>query len=338
MTRRFAACITLLAAAARGQDDRPVFRVTSELVLLDVQVIHNKTNTVGGNLQAKDFELFEDGVPQKILFFGRDQLPLSVVLLFDLTQSVQGVLRRLAVGAQTALSHMKPADEVSVMVYAASTHLVDGFTRDPARTAAAIARAAAMKSHDAAFFNEAVYQAAAQLETSANPSSRRIILWLTDNLPNFPTNRHLQNDDKGLGGTLPHTEEDAVRELHVSNTVIMPLLLKDRLLSWWYERIPIRDEAEFVREHPDRNDYSPGDAPTYAELTGGFAVGMRGKRVEERLAEIIDRLRARYTIGYRPIEDKPAGTFCPVKVVLAPSAPLRPQEWRLLVRAGYYRR
>jgi len=33
-----------------------------------------------------------------------------------------------------------------------------------------------------------------------------------------------------------------------------------------------------------------------------------------------------------------AGTFCRVKVELAPGAPLHPQEWRVLVRAGYYRR
>ena len=32
-------------------------------------------------LQAQDFEIFKDGVPQKISFFDRDQLPLSVVLL-----------------------------------------------------------------------------------------------------------------------------------------------------------------------------------------------------------------------------------------------------------------
>jgi VWFA-related protein len=249
------------------------------------------------------------------------------------------VLRRLAAGAQTALDHLKPEDEVAVMVYAASARLIDGFTGDHARTAAAVARAATMKSYDAAFFNEAVYQAATQLEKSANPSSRRVILWLSDNLPNFRTNRHLQNDDRGLGGAPPHTEEEAIRKLHESGTVVMPLLLKDRLLSWWYDRITRRDEAEFAREHPGGKNYQPGDAHKYAELTGGFAVGIRDKGAEERLAEVIDSLRGRYTIGYRPSGDKPSGTFCRAKVALAPGAPLRrPQEWIVLARAGYYRK
>jgi VWFA-related protein len=331
MKRRPGAAIFLLAAAAWGQNSTPVFRATSELVLLDVQVIHNKTKTATGQLQAKDFELFEDGAPQKVLYLGRDQLPLSVVLLFDLTDSVRGVLHRLASGAQAALDHLKPDDEVAVMAYAASARMIDGFTRDHARTAAAIARAADMKSDDAAFFNEAVYQAAAQLENSSNPSSRRVILWLTDNLANVPTGFNMQHNAKGLGGTAPHTEEEAIRKLHESGTVVMPLLLRDRMGAIWSELI-------MTAERPYRKQYPPGDAHKYAELTGGFAAAMRGKGMDERLAEVIDDLRSLYTIGYRPTEEKPPGTFCRVKVALAPGAPLRPQEWSVLAREGYYRK
>ena len=329
--KRLAAAIVLLAAGAWGQDGTPVFRATSELVLLDVQVINNKTKTATGQLEAHDFELFEDGAPQKISFFGRDQLPLSVVLLFDLTDSVRGVLHRLAAGAQAALDHLKPEDDVAVMTYAASARLIDGFTRDHARTAAAIAQAADMKSDDAAFFNEAVYQAAAQLDNSSNPSSRRVIIWLTDNLPNVPTGFNTRHNAKGLGGAAPHTEEEAIRKLHESGTVVMPLLLKDRLAAIWSELI-------MTAERPYRKQYPPGDAHKYAELTGGFAAGMRGKGVDQRLAEVIDDLRGRYTIGYRPPEEKPPGTFCRVKVELAPGGPLRPQEWRVLARDGYYRK
>jgi hypothetical protein len=39
----FAAWIALFAAAAWGQDGRQAFHAKSDLVLLDVQVIHNKT-------------------------------------------------------------------------------------------------------------------------------------------------------------------------------------------------------------------------------------------------------------------------------------------------------
>lgn len=114
-------------------------------------------------------------------------------------------------------------------------------------------------------------------------------------------------------------------------------MFKDRLYFWGGLMLS-RDRRDYAREHPEDEDYPPGDARKYAEITGGFPFQLRDKKVEERLAEIIDSLRARYTIGYRPAEEKPAGTFCRVKVELAPDAPLRPLEWRVLARAGYYRR
>src|SRR6266571_3635305 len=91
-------CFALLGASQNSpiaSDATPVFRTTSELVLLDAQVVHKKTRTTTGSLQKKDFQVYEDGVLQDIQFFGRDQLPLSIVLLFDLTDSVRPVLKQL---------------------------------------------------------------------------------------------------------------------------------------------------------------------------------------------------------------------------------------------------
>src|SRR5512140_593390 len=114
--RGFAVSCLLLAAMPLGaQDQPPVFRTTSELVLVDVQVRSSKTGTPGPVLEASDFQVSEEGTPQEILHFSRDEFPLSVVLLFDLTDSVHAVLKRLAEGAKNALEHFKAADEVAVM-------------------------------------------------------------------------------------------------------------------------------------------------------------------------------------------------------------------------------
>jgi VWFA-related protein len=328
--RELLAICALLALPVRGQEFTADFRATAELVLLDVQVIQTKTKSANGTLQAKDFQVFEDGAEQRIAFFGRDQLPLSIVLLFDLSDSVRGVLPRLAMGAQTALNHLKPEDEAGVMTYAASAQLIDGLTKDRQRTVAAIGRAAKMKSNEAAFFNEAVYQAAAVLQGAHNPSSRRVIIWLTDNLPNAPTEFMAKRFGRSLGNTPPHTEQEAIRLLHESGTVVTPMLLKDPLALPWAE-------AEMGIEALARKRHPAGDAHKYAEVTGGIAAGLRGKKVEDRLIEVIDELRSRYTVGYYPTESKAPGTFCRVRVALSPEAPLRPREWTVLARAGYYR-
>ena len=219
--------------------------------------------------------MYEEGTSQEILHFSRDEFPLSVVLLFDLTDSVRGVLKRLAEGARTTLEHFKPADEVSVMVYSGHATIVDGFTTDRARTVRAIERAAAMASDEPALFNEAVYQAAVQLRQAGSASNRRVIIWLTDNLPNVPYRKEYP----------AHTEIEAFRALHEERVVVAPVLLKSPL--WAAMNVVVRaTEASHAKAFP------PGDAHKYAELTGGQAVALRGKRPDERLAQLIDELRA----------------------------------------------
>jgi VWFA-related protein len=330
-----AALIFFFCTLAPGRQDDAVFRSTTDLVLLDVQVVHNKTHIAAGELQKQDLLVFENGAPQKILFFGRDQLPLSVLFMFDLTQSDRGVLRRFAEGAQAALERLKPEDECAVAVYGAAAQLLDPFSRDRAHTAAAIARAGTLTLNEAAFFNQAVFQSAAYLQHSASPRSRRILLWLTDNYPNSPTHLRLGRQAGSLKGARPHTEEEAIRKLHESGTVVMPLLSRDPSVPG--ESAVERDIRTYERENGGRK-YPPGDAKKYAELTGGFAFELHGKDLAGRLAEVIDDLRSLYTIGYRPTEERPAGAFCRIKVALAPDAPLRSKEWRTLAREGYYRK
>jgi VWFA-related protein len=316
-----AAWLVLAAGGVMAQDAPATFHSTTELVLLDVQVLHTKTRTSTASLRPADLLVSEDGVPQEIRHFSRDEAPLSIVLLFDLTDSVRGVLKRLAEGAASALAHLKPEDEVAVMVYAAQARLVDDFTTDRARTVRAIQEGIALQYDEPAHFNEAMYQSSLRLRQSANPSSRRVVIWLTDNLPNVPFRKKFPS----------HTELDATRLLHEDGVVVSPILLKDLPM------LPIY-EVMSAFELPWRKSHPPGDAHKYAEITGGVATGLRGKKVDERLAELIDDLRARYVVGYRPRESKPAGTFCKVRVELAPNAPLRRREWVVLTRQGYYRK
>jgi len=301
------------------QDQPPVFRATSELVTLDVQVVPVKSPAPAPVLGADDFQVSEEGVQQTILHFSRDEYPLSIVFLFDLTESVRSMLKRLAEGAETALGHLKAADEVAVMVYSSDASVVARFTTNRASTVAAIEKAVTMSSHGPAYFNEAVYQAAVQLGKRGKGGNRRVVIWLTDNLPNVP-NRAQRYP--------PHTEEEALRALNENGVVVAPILLRSPA---WEVLGP------FVRaaEHSYEKSFPPGDA--HAELTGGEAVGLRGKHPGERLAQLIDDLRARYTISYRPSDPQPAGTFRKVRVTLAPSQTLRVKEWSVLARQGYYR-
>jgi hypothetical protein len=112
MKVKIAVAISMLCAASAiaqqnarnsgssSDTDMPVIRMSTQFVVLDALVENKKTGHPIGSLEAKDFLLTEDGVPQKISYFAHDQLPLSVVFLFDLTETVQPVLKPLAEGAR----------------------------------------------------------------------------------------------------------------------------------------------------------------------------------------------------------------------------------------------
>jgi len=306
------------------------YRVDVRLVQVDAQVINKKTHQAAGSLRRADLQVYEDGVQQQISTFSQDELPLSVVLLVDLTDTVRPVLQALRQGAQQALQHLKPQDEVAVLVYSASIHLLQDFTTDRSLAAAAIDKAAHLGSPEAAFFNEAVFQAATYMYASKNPDSRRVILWFTDNVPTTPSPEAKARVGKSLSGEELHTEKQALEQLFRTGTVVCTLLRRS-MLSDQHE---MRYRSEMSA---DRRWYRPGDVHNYAQVTGGLVVESSDKTVPAKLAEMIDDVRLRYTLGYRPSVAKPQGTFCTIKVELAPEVKNLQKDLVVKARQGYYR-
>jgi len=64
-----------------------VIRVDVNLVLIDATV-KTKGSAIMGDLKQDAFEVREDGVAQKIEIFSRDELPVNVALVLDLSDSI----------------------------------------------------------------------------------------------------------------------------------------------------------------------------------------------------------------------------------------------------------
>jgi VWFA-related protein len=324
-----------LAAAPQltpGQTDDDVIRVKTELVVVDAQVLNKKTGQIVGGLRPGDFQLLEDGVKQDISFFSQDKLPLSIILLFDLTDTVRPVLKPLAAGALQALKHLKPEDEVAVMTYAASATLLQDFTTDRTLIVDAIEKASLMKSDEAAFFNEGVFQGAVQSAKAKIPSSRRVIIWLTDNQPNIPSEKTRKRHGASVAKGELHTEKAALNEVFESDTVVAGLLAKSILSTMaeiLFKKNPLF--AIFRKHHP------PGDVYKYAKETGGEVMSAGKEEVSSKLAELIDHLRTRYTLGYRPSNQQMDGRFCKIKLTVSPVVQKREGKVAIRTRSGYYR-
>jgi VWFA-related protein len=325
------AALSGTSASAQKPDDA-VIRVNTELVVVDAQVLNRKTGRIIGTLNRDDFELYEDGVKQEITFFNQDKLPLSIVLLFDLTDTVQPVLKSLGRGALAALEHLKPQDEVAVMTYAASAHIVEGFTSDRKLAVAAIEKASTADSNEAAFFNEGVFQASTLFTSAKIPNSRHVVIWLTDNVPNIPSESTRRTDGSSVSAGELHTEKDALDELLESETTVSALLQRStmsKLFNILYSKNPAFAGS--------RKHFPPGDVYKYAEQTGGEVMKSSKEDVSTKLAELIDHIRTRYSFGYRPSVEQPTGKFCKIKLTVVPKVEKREGKLVVRTRAGYYR-
>lgn len=319
----FAALLSraLTANAQQGPtaSGEPVFRVNVQLVQLDVQVLQKKTGRPVGSVKKEDFQLYEDGVQQRIADVSRDQLPLSVVLLFDLTETVQPVLKPLAAGALQALEHLKAEDEVAVMVYSSTAELLQDFTTDRGKVVAAIEKASEMHSGEAAYFNEAIFAASQQLKKATNPRSRRTIIWFTDNVPNIPSAKQ-------------HSEKDAFRAVLETGTTVFTLLERSGLSDFFM--VSFSKNPVFA---PFRMHDPPGDVHKYAERTAGEVMKSSKEEVSVKLAQMIDEIRTRYTIAYYPSARQAAGTFCKIRIEVRLQAEKREGKMTVRAKTGYYR-
>ena len=322
--------LSITSGAQTADIQTPVYRVDVHVVLVDAQVLSKKTRQAARELKKEDFELYEDNVRQQVSSFSQDTLPLSVVLLFDLTDSVRPVLSSLADGALEALQHLKPEDQVTVMTYAASAQVLQEATTDRALAVAAIEKASRMESGEAAFFNEGIFQATEQLTKGKNPSSRRVIIWLTDNVPNIPSEDSVPlRYRKSLNGAMPHTQADALHHLLQTSTVVCSLVKQSD--------DSISGEQGLMAHPAERMLHPPGEVYKYANVTGGQVIEFKKKELKEKLSRLIDDLRMRYTLGYHPSEQKPKGKYCAIKVKLTPKT--RKVIGNVVVEAkqGYYR-
>jgi VWFA-related protein len=310
-------CAAFLLPLAAGANDVTTLRVSTQLVVLDASIERRKTGQPIGDLQLSDFVLEEDGVPQQLTYLSQDRLPLSLVFLFDLTESVRSILKPLASGTREVLTHLKPEDEVAIMGFSSRTMLLQDFTTDRSLATAAVLKASEIETSESTYIHEDMYEAVDQALHTKIPESRRVLVWLTDGSANAQNRKNL------------HSREEATDKLLHSGVV------SSALIEHSASGDAIIAVAFLAGGHM-------GDVSRYADLTGGPVLKTAKPEVAARLAALIDELRQRQTIGYKPNQTKPAGTYCKLKLQLSPAFLARHPEIKrgdvvIRTKQGYYR-
>jgi Ca-activated chloride channel family protein len=297
--------LTCVPVAPQEKEPDEVLKVNTDLVVFDAQVIEKKSKRIVGDLTKDDFEITDNGVKQEISYFSRDELPLSIILLLDVSRSVRPIIHDIRDGALTALQRLKPDDQVAVMAFAEDTKLAQDFTTDRALVSRQIEDVTAtdVLGHGT-FIGPALEQAAYHMQIAPTPTSRRVIIVITDN----------------IAATSGREEQDILQRLFDSGTVVYGLIVRGpvgrvfNIMSFGQ----IKAIDKFVEE------------------TGGEVLGAGKKEVADRLGRVIDHLRARYALGFRP-SNSDDNNFRPVEIKIS-AAKNRKQKLVVLTKRGYYLR
>jgi VWFA-related protein len=291
-------------------------KIDTDLVVTDALVLSKKKSRIIGGLKREDFFLYEDGVQQEITHFSQDKLPLSIMLLLDVSGSVQPKLQRIQAGARYSMEQLKPEDEVAVMIFAGGVKLIQDFTKDRQLIEDKIAgirdNPLDISARAGTLINEGVYRAAAHMNQAANPISRRVIIGVTDN--------------KSTSILRGHSGNEALEQLYESGSVVCGLIVESEMLGGILEKA-ISPVGTLL-----------GNIESFSDKTGGEVMKAKREEIEDKLVELIGHLRARYTLGYTPANSNLDGKFRKLELKVTPQVEAREGKVVVRTRRGYYAR
>ncbi len=110
----------------------PTFSARVEQVRIDALVAEDGRPILG--LTAVDFEVFDNGVPQSIEHVSVDAIPIRLVLVLDMSDSVAGnLLSDLRLAGRAALAGLRVGDQSGLVTFSDSVSLAVPLTGDLAQ-------------------------------------------------------------------------------------------------------------------------------------------------------------------------------------------------------------
>jgi Ca-activated chloride channel homolog len=277
-------------------------RVESNLVLVDATV-KSKSGELMGDLTADDFHVNDDGLPQAISYFGRNELPLAVALVVDISESIVPYFDQFTDSLGRVLPTLKPEDQVALFVFSNRVEKRADLTADKSAIAE---RLEGLTLGGSTNLNDSIYEAAKYLVERA-PAMRRVIILVSDNVPSQE------------GNSSPKEVENEILKADA---------------SMYSLKIP-GENSYGVQRYIEQAQGQLVNVAKLAPRTGGEIVDVSKEvTLEQAFTVIIRLLKARYTLGYAPVgHPLQDGRYHSVGVVVAPE---RCRNCRLETKRGYF--
>lgn len=295
----FAFSSGLLFAQTKDADQDAIFSSETRLVPLNVTVA-DKAGHLVTNLQQSAFQVFENGQPQQIKLFKREDVPVSLALIIDNSGSMREKRSAVESAALALVKDSNPMDEAIVVNFNEQAFLdtcqggaPNCFTSDIKVMEQALTK---IDSRGGTAMRDAIKLSIGELKAKAK-RDKKVILVVTD------------GNDNASSVNL----ESVVREAQQDDVLIYAIgLLSEEE----------KTEAKKAKRALD----------LLASQTGGMVFYPKEVSEVDRIAhEVAHDIRNQYTIAYTPSNAALDGTYRTIKVTV--KAPGNPTA---RTRSGYY--
>lgn len=302
-----AAAIGLLSSVAPAQVKSNVEIVTSvELVQISV-VVFNDRGVVASNLGKNDFRILDDGVEQRILYCDRERVPVSFVILADVSSSMAKKIPFVVESAQSLVEppddEEKPIDEYSVLGIETRATILSPFTRDEKDLEERLPSLLQPTNGSTALF-DGIYFGVATARRQATNDHRAMII-ISDGGDNH--SRYNLNETKRM---LEEADVPVFAVIAGPSLELPPFLLPPERKAKRFP-IPGPDPDSGVPSGKPAADYigpaelhGPRNLKSLTEASGGGVFTAEQLDDLPRIVRTIgDAVRFRYVLSYKPVRD-----------------------------------
>jgi Ca-activated chloride channel family protein len=291
----------------KGKDSEEIIRINSDLVNV-VLTIGGRPPNASLDLKPEDFEILEDGAPQEIANFSRNaDQPLKLVMLFDTSLSVTQRLnfeRRAA--ARFFERVIRPQDRAAVFAVSTDVVVLQEFTN---RIPLLVDATRQLKAQGATSLYDAIYLASDYLKPA---EGRRVIVIVSDGGDT--------TSNKGLLEALTHAQK--------SDSVIFAVFTGNPWPSQNLRDLAAERALETLTRETGGEMFKPrlpvglrsGEEPDEKSL----------KELDHTFADLAERLRTQYVLGFYSSNEKRDGSFRKLEVRI------KKTNYIARARSGYY--
>jgi Ca-activated chloride channel family protein len=306
---RVAASLCLAVVAAIASAQAPTLHVETHLVTLTFTV-RDESGKLVPALNAGDFTVYEDGVPQTISIFAhQSDLPLHLGLLVDASASQDRFIRQHLRDIHTFLdSVLEPRDQVFALCFGDHLRIAAAPTSDPATVIDGLDRYSKqyrsfpeLDPDDTRDGGTALYDAiiaGTTHELAAHSDGRKALLLFTD----------------GEENSSSHDEIDAIAGAQDTDALVYAI----RYTEMHHGKLSADNRHGIAALHH------------LAEQSGGRDFDALKSDLPQVFHHIGDELRSLYVIGYYSTNKAHDGSFR--KIVIVPHA----DALNVRAKSGYY--